>query len=47
MDKEPEELFLKELDEKYEAHMKKHGFRKMNEKDLDEVLFFDEWDGKK
>ena len=38
VEKEPNEHFLRELDEKYEAHIKKYGFKKMKEKELDEIL---------
>ncbi len=38
LDFEPDEKVLKELDEIYEAHVKKHGTRKMTEKELDKLL---------
>lgn len=38
VEKEPNELFLKELDEKYERHIKKYGTKSMSEEELDELL---------
>ncbi|MFT4283143.1 MAG: hypothetical protein ACMXX6_01830 [Candidatus Woesearchaeota archaeon] len=38
VEKEPDELFLKELDEKYEAHKKKYKAKSMKEEELDELL---------
>lgn len=36
--KEPNEMLIKELNEKYDEHIKKHGFKSMDESELDEIL---------
>jgi hypothetical protein len=38
VEREPSEMFLRELDEKYEKHVKKHGSKKMSEQELNKLL---------
>jgi hypothetical protein len=38
VEKEPNEMVLKELDTIYEAHKKKYGLKKMTDKELNKLL---------